>query len=164
MSSYHRGTTKAKSAPRLQGDLLFQTPELPGVGAPADSRPALANQPETKVGPLPPSQGHWVGLQLFGKKPILNYYLGDRLGAKIPVSEFVTIEPSLQRVLKIGNISKGIYRLFVGSLFQHVHGEGVSLQNGNLLILPLNKPRVIVLGRDQVTELIDDNGDSIIEH
>jgi hypothetical protein len=80
------------------------------------------------------------------------------------VSEFVTIEPSLQRVLKIGNISKGIYRLFVGSLFQHVHGEGVSLQNGNLLILPLNKPRVIVLGRDQVTELIDDNGDSIIDH
>lgn len=140
--SYPNGTAKAKSAPSLQGELLFQTPELPGVGAPEDPRPTLTNQPGTKIGPLPASRGRWLGLQLFGKKTILNYQVGKTL-----VSEFVSTEPSLRRVLKIDAHPRPL-QFNVGPIFQHVHGEGADLSKGHLTLLPSRNPRIIVLGQE----------------
>ncbi|YCM43184.1 cytochrome c [Verrucomicrobiaceae bacterium 227] len=142
--SYPQGTTKAKAVPSLRGNVITQSPELPGVGSPRDSRAIVLNAPATKVGPLPASQGRWLGLHLFGKTPILHYLVG-----RTHISEMLAITPSLQRVLKVEPNTRPL-RFHVGAIYQHLHGENASLSDGLLTLHPSKKTRIIVLGAEPV--------------
>ena len=147
--SYPDGKAKAHAAPALQGDLIFQNPELPGIG-PVDSlRATLVNPPSTGVGPLPVQQGRWLGLRLFGKTPVLQYLVKGTA-----VSEFVSLNSSqmLQRHLRVAPHAQAI-QINVGGSFQQLSGENGFLENGVLTLPPSQKPQVFHLGKDPVQAL-----------
>ena len=144
--SYPDKKAKAKSPPRLRGNLIFTSPALLGAGsgttALADTRPTLRHGGEGKVGPFPKDQGRWLGLDLRGEKTVLRYRIGE-----------TTVEESLpthgaqnfRRVFKIPPHTQP-FHIRVGREFGYRHGQGVSLKAGLLLCHPSPTSRIIVVG------------------
>ena len=145
--SYPRKKAKAKSAPSLLGIIISQSPELPGFGPQEDPRATLFDKPDTKVGPLPPSQARWLGHHLSGSQVILNYRLGETL-----ISETVSHDSkqSFTRTLKVGPHSRPL-SLQVSPIFQHLHGENAQLSEGRLILQPSSSTRIISLGSQPIT-------------
>ena len=144
--SYPHAKTKAKSPPRLRGDLILSTPESPGAGPGSrplpDSRPALRAGRKGKVGPFPIDQGRWLGLELRGRTPVFRYRIGSTI-----IEEFLLRDgtENICRILQVSPHQKPIH-FRVGKKFQHLAGEGAAIRNHLLQLKPSNNPRVIAIG------------------
>jgi len=118
--SYPDGKAKAKSPPRLQGDLFFSNPEVPGEGKELPQRESLIAGGSGGVGPLAPDRGRWLGLELRGATPVLRYRVRDAVIEETLVAKG---KDNLARVLKISPHSKAL-DLRIHPLFQKHRGRG----------------------------------------
>lgn len=136
--SYPEAKAKAKLVPQLQGEVLFQTAELSGVGE--DDRAQLLNY-ERKVGPLTKKQGRWLGHELRGKQVVLNYLVGETA-----VQEVLrrTDEGAVHRVMKVAAHDQEL-QIRVGDFFKKEYGVGASLRGGTLTLRASKKSQAVVL-------------------
>lgn len=127
--SYPNGKAKAKSPPSLQGDLLFSSPVLPGGGSDVlskgDTRPPLAGDSSSRIGPFPPDQGRWLGLEIRGKLPVLRYRLAD---AVIEEVLQMTKDHQFKRILKISP-NQERFHLNLGKFFTHTRQSPLKSQH-----------------------------------
>ncbi len=71
--SYPDAKAKARTAPWLQGKIIYKWPEQPGI-----TRESFDPR-ENKIGPLPPAIGRWIGLEdVDTHRPTLVYQIGER--------------------------------------------------------------------------------------
>lgn len=140
--SYPKGKAKAKSPPLLQGDLIFSTPERPGVDSNERSRKKLLAGGTGGVGPLNPLEARWLGVDLRGQTPVLRYQAGGVLIEEILVSEPNT---SLRRVLQVAPHEE-VLKIRVHSLSRQKQGAGLFVEGGFLQLAPSQQNTQTVIG------------------
>ncbi len=79
--SYPQRPEKAKRPPSPAGGSFLMSPELPGMNVgrvPTDDpRTASLADSDDRVGPLPIGSGRWIGYEIRGAVPVLEYWIGD---------------------------------------------------------------------------------------
>lgn len=118
--SYPKGKAKAKSPPSLQGTLLFSSPTLPGGGPDGpsknDPRPTLPSDATKPIGPFPKESGRWLGIELRGKTPVLQYRLADAIIHETIIKRGA----EFRRIIEVSPHQRNIH-LIPGAFFSHLH-------------------------------------------
>lgn len=139
--SYPNGKAKAKSPPSLRGNLLHTNSARPGGGpevlSKGDTRPSLASNPSKQIGPFPPDQGRWLGLELRGKLPVLRYRIADAVIEEILLK---TADQQFKRIIHLAPHRKR-FHLNLGNTFTHIHKSPLSSQH--LIFRPSEEPRTL---------------------
>lgn len=100
--SYPKEKAKATSPPKLLGNVIAQTPELPGVGLDQlpenDTRSNIVIGTKDKLGPLPVEEARYLGLTHTKDGVTLSYQVGSRL-----VKETNQLHPNgdIERVIQV---------------------------------------------------------------
>ena len=143
--TFPKGAAKAKRPPELQGNILLQSPELPGVSAGTKSMPdprvSLLTDGVTPVGPLPKEFAIWKGISLRGRSPVIHYRVGDREIAEVIQA---TAKGEIHRVLELGQgVQPLVFRL--GATKFRIKGEGVEVMGQELVVQPSKHRRLVTL-------------------
>lgn len=144
--SYPWARAKADAPPELRGEgVLARWPQEPGVSGAAqpaaDPRRAGAGERDFVLGPLPPEQARWEGIELRGGHSVLHYRCGDR-----EVRELLrrAADGIFERVLQVGPGRQ--------TLSFRISASGSKVGGGRSQLPESELPFVAVMGAELVSD------------
>lgn len=139
--SYPNGKAKAKAPPSLQGDLVMSSPEKPGFEGGKGIREKLLAGGDGQVGPIPDSDGRWLGVDLRGRIPVLRYRIADTVIEEVLVRGE---DGGFQRMIKVASHDDEL-QIAVHPLFHKLQGAGVLKEDGFLRLPSSNRTTVTMV-------------------